>query len=150
MSLVLVVDDEVGIRALLITWINREGYQTAQAADAASALDEMMVRPAEVVFCDVQMPGESGFWLADRLRERFPETAIILATGDGNVPPAISLQPGVVEYLVKPFSHSAVVKAVRLGLEWHQMSTAVRSRKADSSDSIEKWLEKTPPKTESS
>jgi DNA-binding NtrC family response regulator len=146
MSLVLIVDDQSGIRELLMSWIGREGYQTAQAADAESALDEMIVRPAEVVFCDVQMPGQGGFWLADRLRERFPETAIILATG-GNVPPAISLQVGVVEYLVKPFSREAVLKAVRLGLEWHQMSKAVRAKQNDQIGSIEKWLE-TPPRTE--
>jgi DNA-binding NtrC family response regulator len=103
MSLVLVVDDQPGIRALLIGWISREGYQTAQAADAGAALDEMMGRPADVVCCDVHMPGRGGVWLADRLHERFPETAIILATGDGNVPPVISLQPGVVVYLAMPF-----------------------------------------------
>ena len=140
MSLVLIVDDQPAIRELLNSWIGREGYQTAQAADAETALDEMIRRPAEVVFCDVQMPGQGGFWLADRLRERFPETAIILATGDGNIPPVISMQTGVVEYLLKPFSREGVLKAVRLGLEWHLMSMAVRAKKNDQTDSIETWL----------
>src|ERR1700692_2361694 len=107
MSLVLIVDDQPAIRELLTSWISREGYQTVQAADAEAALDEMILRPAEVVFCDVQMPGQGGFWLADRLRERFPESAIILATGEGNGPPAISLPVGVVAYLVKLFSRAA-------------------------------------------
>jgi DNA-binding NtrC family response regulator len=149
MSLVLIVDDQPGIRDLLIVWISREGYQTAQAADAETALDEMILRPADVVFCDVQMPGRGGFWLADRLRERFPETAIVLATGDGNVPPVISLKEGVVEYLVKPFSREGVLKAVRLALEWHQMSLAVRAKKNDRTDSIEEWLS-SPKRTASS
>jgi DNA-binding NtrC family response regulator len=140
MSLVLIVDDQSGIRELLISWIGREGYQTAQAADAETALDEMIARPADVVFCDIQMPGQGGFWLADRLRERFPETAIILATGNGNIPPAVSMQNGVVEYLLKPFNREAVLKAVRHGLEWHQMSRAVRARTNDRTGSIEKWL----------
>jgi DNA-binding NtrC family response regulator len=147
MSLVLIVDDQSAIRELLISWIGREGYQTAQAADAETALDAMIARPADVVFCDVQMPGHGGFWLADRLRERFPETAIILATGNENVPPAVSLQAGVVEYLVKPFSREAVLKAVRHGLEWHQMSLAVRAKQTDQIGSIEKWLG-TPARTE--
>ena len=50
MSLVLIVDDQPAVRELLIGWISREGYQTAQAADAKAALDEMMRRPADVVF----------------------------------------------------------------------------------------------------
>src|SRR6266849_10161993 len=140
MSCVLIVDDQPEIRELLIRWISREGYQTAQAADAETALDEMIVRPADVVFCDVLMPGHGGFWLADRLRERFPDTAIILATGDGNIPPAISMQTGVVEYLLKPFNRQAVLKAVRLGLEWRLMSMAVRAKTNDRTDSIETWL----------
>ena len=140
MSLVLIVDDQPAIRELLTSWISREGYQTARAADAEAALDEMIRCPAEVVFCDVQMPGRGGFWLADRLRERFPGTAIILATGDGNIPPAVSMQTGVVEYLLKPFSREAVLKAVRLGLEWHLMSMAVRAKTNDPTDSIETWL----------
>src|SRR5271167_3558959 len=101
MSLVLIVDDQPGIRALLVSWVSREGYQTVQAADAEAALDEMMGRPADVVFCNVQMPEPGGVWLAARLHERFPDTAIILATGD--VPPVISLQPGVLVYLAMPF-----------------------------------------------
>src|ERR1700674_584721 len=140
MSLVMIVDDQSAIRELLISWISREGYQTVQAADAEAALDEMILRPAEVVFCDVQMPGQGGFWLADRLRERFPETAIILATGDGNIPPVVSMQTGVVEYLLKPFKRESVLKAVRLGLEWHLMSKAVGANAKGRTDSIETWL----------
>ena len=140
MSLVLIVDDQPGIRELLVNWISREGYQTAQAGDDAAALDEMMRRPADVVFCDVQMPGQSEFQLAARLHDRFPETAIILATGDSDVPPLITLQPGVAVYLAMPFGREAVLKAVRIGMQWHRMSMAVRAKKDDRTDSIETWL----------
>jgi DNA-binding NtrC family response regulator len=147
MSLVLIVDEQPRIRELLVNWISREGYQTAQAADAQAALDLMMGRPADVVVCDVQLPGQVEFWLAARLHERFPDTAIILATDDRTVPPVIRLQPGVVVYLAMPFGREAVLKAVRIGLHWHRMSMADRAKKADRTDSIETWLA-TPPRTE--
>jgi two-component system response regulator AdeR len=140
MSLVLIVDDQPAVRDLLIGWISREGYQTAQAADAEAALDEMMRRRADVVFCDVQIPEHDEFGLAARLHERFPDAAIILAGGDSDVSPLISLQPGVVVYLPMPFGREAVLKALRLGFEWHRMSMAVRAKKADRTDSIETWL----------
>src|SRR6266851_4641438 len=141
MALVLIVDDQPAIRELLTTWISRDGYQTARAADAEAALDEMMARPADVVFCDVQIPEQGEFRLAARLHERFPDTAIILATGgDSNESPVISLQPGVLVYLAMPFGREAVLKAVRLGFQWHRMSMAVRAKKADRTDSIETWL----------
>jgi DNA-binding NtrC family response regulator len=144
MSLVLIVDDQPGIRELLVSWISREGYQTAQAADAEAALDEMMGRPADVVLCDVQMPGQGELQLAARLHDRFPETAIILATGDSDVPPLISLQPSVVVYLAMPFGREAVLKAVRIGVQWHRMSMAARAKKDDRTDSIGTWLASLP------
>jgi len=88
--------------------------------------------------------GHGGF--ASRLaplgsHERFPDTAIILATGgDCNEPPVISFQPGVVMYLAMPFGCEAVLKAVRVGLRFHHMSLAVRAKKDDRTDSIETWL----------
>jgi DNA-binding NtrC family response regulator len=120
MSLVLIVDDQPTIRELLVTWISRDGYETAQAVDAEAALDEMMARPADVVVCDAWIPEQGERGLAARLHERFPDTAIIMATGDNEGPPVISLQPGVVVYLAMPFGCDAVLKAVRLGFQWHR------------------------------
>ena len=140
MPLVLIVDDQPEIRELLATWISRDGYQTAQAADAEAALDEMMARPADVVLCDVQIPEQGEFRLAARLHERFPDTAVILTTGDSEESPVVSLQPGVVVYLAMPFGCEAVLKAVRVGLRFHQMSLAVRAKKEDRTESIETWL----------
>jgi DNA-binding NtrC family response regulator len=130
MSLVLIVDDQPEIRELLIAWISHDGYETAQAANAAAALDEVMTRQADVVFCQTQIPEQAEFSLAAELHERFPHTAIILAA-DRGVPPVISLQRGVVVYPAMPFGREAVLKAVRIGFQWHRMSTDVRCRPAD-------------------
>ena len=73
----------------------------------------MHATPADIVLCDVRMPGETGLWLTGQLRTQFPETAIVLVTSDRSVPPQISLQPGVVEYLAKPLTREDVLKAVR-------------------------------------
>ena len=66
----------------------------------------MTANPAAVVFCDVQMPGQGGLWLAGVLRTQFPQTAIILATGVTTVPATTSLRPGILAYLTKPFDAS--------------------------------------------
>jgi CheY-like chemotaxis protein len=135
MSLVLIVDDQPAIRELLTTWIRRDGYQTALAADAEAALDEMMVHPADVVLCDLQIPEHGEFRLAATLHERFPDTALVLAPAD--MPPVISLQPGVVVYLAMPFGREAVLSAVRLAVRWHHMSIAGRPKRGRPDDSIE-------------
>ncbi len=126
MPTVLVVDDESQIRELLVRWVSSDEYQVREAASAEAALAEMQATPADIVLCDVRMPGETGLWLTGQLRTQFPETAIVLVTSDRSVPPQISLQPGVVEYLAKPLTRQDVLKAVRSAASWHE--TAVRER----------------------
>ena len=120
MPIVLVVDDESQIRDLLARWIGAAGYQVREAATAAAALEDMQVAVADVVLCDVMMPGENGLWLAAKIRAQFPATAVVLVTADRTVSPQISLQPGVVAYLAKPFARDHVLNAVKLAVEWHR------------------------------
>ena len=112
MSIVLVVDDESQIRDLLVRWVSGDGNQVREAATAEAALADMHVTPADIVLCDVRMPGESGLWLTAQLRSKFPETAIVLVTSDMSVSPQITLQPGVVEYLAKPVTREGLREAV--------------------------------------
>src|SRR6186997_2344633 len=109
MPIVLVVDDESQIRELLVRWVSSDEYQVREAATAEAALADMNAAPADIVLCDVRMPGETGLWLTGQLRAQFPETAIVLVTSDRSVPPQISLQSGVVEYLAKPLTREDVL-----------------------------------------
>jgi CheY-like chemotaxis protein len=110
MATVLVVDDESQIRELLVRWISADGYVVRAVGTSQAALDDMQITPADIVLCDVQMPGENGLWLTGQLRSRFPETAIVLATSDRGVSSQVSLQLGVVEYL-PPFTRDQVLAA---------------------------------------
>ena len=71
-----------------------------------------------VILCDIHMPGRDGVWLADRVREISPRTAIVFATGDDEVPPFETLKTGVVAYVLKPFRREHVVSAVQQGVRW--------------------------------
>jgi CheY-like chemotaxis protein len=136
---VLVVDDESQIRELLVRWIGGDGHQVRQADSAEAALDDMEAVPSDIVMCDVHMPGESGVWLTSQLRERFPETAVVLATSDRLVPPQVSLQPGVVQYLAKPFTREEVLGAVRLAMGWHETAVTERGRTKVQAPLTKEW-----------
>lgn len=120
MPIVLIVDDEPQVRELLLRWIGAEGYQMRDAASAEAALEDMALIAADIVLCDVKMPGQSGLWLTTELRARFPESAVILITGDRSIPPHISMQAGVIDYLAKPFTRVEVLDAVQRALMWHR------------------------------
>ena len=141
MSSVLIVDDESGIREILRRWLATEGYDIREAPDAETALDAMAEAAADVVMCDVEMPGQGGLWLATQIGQRFPTTAIVLATAVDSVPAMTSLKPSIVEYLVKPFEQHLVMRAVSRGVEWHGVALARAPKSSTDADRVTHWLE---------
>lgn len=115
---VLVVDDDDGVRKVLGQWVERFGYELRSADSAETAIKEMEAGGIDVALCDVRMPGADGIWLADRIRERFPHVAVVLATGLHEMDPSVTLRPGVVAYVVKPFSHEEISSAIQMGVMW--------------------------------
>ena len=124
---VLVVDDENGVRDLMTRWLQAGGLSVTSAANAEEALGRVEASPPAVALCDIRMPGHDGLWLAERIRSRCPETAVIMATGVQDIGPAVeSLRQGVVEYLTKPFGPERLREAVSRGLEWHRAAWDTR------------------------
>jgi len=120
---VLVVDDDVSLRPMLASWVNRFGFCAFEAASAESALTQLEATPTDIALCDVNMPGHDGVWLAARIRERFPTTAVIMATSVDDADVAVStLSNDVVDYLLKPFDSTRLREALALGLDWHRAS----------------------------
>lgn len=110
---VLVVDDEAAICELLTRWLQGWGYGVKQAPTAAIALEVMAAEPADILLCDVRMPGEDGLWLAEQVRARWPQTAIIMATALDDVEIVLkSRRLGAVDYVVKPFAQSVLKQAL--------------------------------------
>lgn len=135
---VLVVDDERPMRELLAGWLTAAGYAVLEAPTADDAMALLAAHPIAVTLCDRSMPGHDGIWLVEQMRAQFPTVAIILATADDAVPPRVSLQPGVVGYLVKPFRPTLVVDAVRDAIAWHQAAAAAPSRQPG--EVTDEWL----------
>src|SRR6476620_8644319 len=124
---VLIVDDENGVRDLMARWLESGGYAVTTAASAEEALGQFEAAPPAVALCDIRMPGHDGIWLAERIRQQYPETAVIMATGVHDVGPAVStLRQGVIDYLTKPFGRDRLREAVTRGLEWHESAWDAR------------------------
>jgi CheY-like chemotaxis protein len=112
---VLVVEDEVIIRQLIVLNLELEGFEVHTAADGLEALARAReVRP-HVITLDVMMPNLDGWTTAQRLRSD-PETRdarIVFISARGR-PADVSrgMQLGEA-YLTKPFDPDEVVEAVR-------------------------------------
>jgi CheY-like chemotaxis protein len=134
---VLVVDDDEGVRRVLSRWVADMGYTVQAAADADSALDIMREHQVDVALVDVRMPGHDGIWLLDQVRRLFPETATVLATGLVEMDPMVTLRPGVVGYIVKPFNRDDLAKVINRGIvERRRLQAEHRSHPRLLSDSV--------------
>jgi two-component system response regulator YesN len=111
---VLVVDDEAVVREFLTRCLERGGYVVKQAESAPEALQTMMSEPASVVLCDIRMPGQDGLWLASRLRARWPEIPVVMASAIDDLQTVRhSRDLGVVDYLTKPIKPEQLLEVVR-------------------------------------
>ena len=124
---VLIVDDENNVRDLMSRWLESGGYTVITASSAEEALRGLETSTPAVALCDIRMPGHDGVWLAERIRQSHPETAVIMATGVQDVGPAVqTLRQGVIDYLTKPFGRDRLEEAVTRGLEWHRSAWDAR------------------------
>ena len=110
---VLVVDDESRVTELLGRWLTRWNYEVNTAASAIEALESMLAQPCDIMLCDIRMPGQDGLWLAERVREKWPRTAIIMASGVMEVDDVMkSRKLGAVDYVTKPFGKELLLQAL--------------------------------------
>jgi DNA-binding NtrC family response regulator len=113
---ILVVDDDEGVRKVLARWTSDLGHAVRVAATAEEALEVMAGETIDVAVCDVKMPGKDGIWLVDQIRRNHPHTAIVMATGMAELDPMVTLRPGVVGYIVKPFGRDELSVMLQRGL----------------------------------
>ena len=141
MAHVLIVDDEDEIRNVLSRWLTAAKHQVAEAPDADAALRALESAPADVVLCDVRMPGRDGLWLVEEIRKRFPSAGLVFATGETKLPPSSTLKEGVVAYVMKPFDKDKVLAAVTLAADWSASSAGRAAKRQESDDALRKWLD---------
>jgi len=117
MPKILVVDDDDTIRDTLYELLSEEYLcQTAETAEKAFA--RLEADSYDVVLTDISMPGLSGLELLGHIRQKFPDTPVIMISGIGDQDHAQGLiKLGAFDFLLKPFSLEVVEKSVRRAVE---------------------------------
>jgi two-component system response regulator PilR (NtrC family) len=115
---VLAIDDEKGMRDLLTIILQKEGLPADVAgnrADVERLLDEHRYT---LVISDIKMSGMSGIDVLRSVRERTPETKVILITAYASTETAIeAMKLGAFEYITKPFDVEEMRRLIRSALQ---------------------------------
>ena len=117
---ILVVDDELPIRALTSEILSHAGYLVTTAASGDEALHRLEIATYDLVIADMRMPGMDGATLYDQICERWPQMdhLVVFITGDvEGERTSRRLARGDVRYLEKPFDTNALLGTVRAALE---------------------------------
>ena len=107
---VLIIDDEVKLRSLLARLLQLENYEVSEAGDCQSGLKKLAQQDFPVVLCDVKLPDGNGVELTAEIKQKYPQTEVILLTAYGNIPDGVrAIQNGAFNYLVKGDDNNRII-----------------------------------------
>ncbi|KYC28997.1 chemotaxis protein CheY [Sterolibacterium denitrificans] len=111
----MVVDDSNTIRKSAEIFLLQAGCQVLLAEDGFDALAKIADHQPDIVFCDIMMPRLDGYQTCSLIKKNphFSRTPVImLSSKDGLFDRARGRMVGSEEYLTKPFTKDALLKAV--------------------------------------
>jgi DNA-binding NtrC family response regulator len=117
-QLMLVVDDEPGVRKGIAQVLTDQGHAVRTAADGKEALASMAEATPNLVLLDVRLPGLDGVELLKIIRRDYPEAGVIMITAYPNIEGAVEcIKLGALDYVVKPFRIDDLEAAVQKALD---------------------------------
>src|SRR6188768_2208595 len=104
---ILVADDELNLRRVLVALLKREGHEVMQASNGQEAIDQLA--NADIVITDLRMPGVDGMEVLRAASKNYPHTPVIMITAYGSVGQAVeAIKAGAFDYIEKPFEQDAI------------------------------------------
>jgi DNA-binding response OmpR family regulator len=118
---VLVVDDEANHARVIAIGLRVEGFQVETAPDAETALATVAGTPFDLAIVDLMMPGTNGIQLARLIRDRHPETRVILMSAYHlSERQLLRADCGAVGFVPKPFDLTELARFLKSKLPAEQ------------------------------
>jgi two-component system OmpR family response regulator len=125
-QLIMIIDDEAGVRELLSDALKLAGFETVAAADAMVAQTMLRTTKPDLLIVDINMPLMDGFEFIERIRGNGDNTpALMLSARGDRADITKGLTLGADDYVTKPFGLEELVLRVRAILRRSQFSEAV-------------------------
>jgi DNA-binding response OmpR family regulator len=127
-ALILLAEDDEGIRTPLVGALEREGYDVDAVATGTDAVAAGVDGAHDLLILDIGLPGVDGLEVCRRVREGRPAVPIVFLTAqDGEMDAVGGLDAGADDYITKPFRLAELLARVRAQL---RRLTAERFRAA--------------------
>lgn len=113
MKTILVVDDEEKIRDVMVSYLNKEGFKTLEAATGKEALYTLQNLPVDLVILDLMLPDMEGELVCQTIRQNHSVPILMLTAKVSENNRIKGLSIGADDYVTKPFDPREVVARVR-------------------------------------
>jgi putative two-component system response regulator len=124
---ILLVDDEEAIRGILSKGLGARGFVCDEAENGDQALKKLKQQPSDLVIMDINMPGRTGSEVLPEMTRRFPETAVIMASGETDTKViAKCIKDGAQDYISKPFRFEQVLACVNSTLDKRRIALEIQ------------------------
>jgi len=131
-SVVLIVDDEEGIRESLSGIFEDDGYAVLTALSGEDALKTVKEQNPDLILLDVWLPGIDGIQTLKELLELKPDLPVVMISGHGNIDLAVkATKMGAYDFLEKPLSLERVLLSAKRALERKTLEIEFRALKED-------------------
>ena len=131
MARLLVIDDEKGIRDVLVQLFEYEGHVVATAEDGRAGIEMASKARPDVIFLDVKMPGLDGLDVLARLREDDPTALVVMISGHGTIDTAVeATRKGAYDFLEKPLDSDRLLVTLRRALELRGLTRTMADLKS--------------------
>lgn len=121
MQRLLIVDDDPSIRELLRFYLQKERYQTVEAADGREALQCLETEQIHLALVDIMMPNIDGYQLCREIRKVY-DIPVLMVTAKGEmIDKERAYLAGTDDYIVKPFEPKEVMFRIKALLRRFQM-----------------------------
>jgi len=119
---ILVVDDEIELKNVLVESLTAQGYETSGLNSGAKALAALRTEPFDVVLTDMMMPGMDGITLVQEGLQIDPHLVCIVMTGQGTIQTAVdSMKVGAFDYVLKPFRMQTLLPLITRAMNVRHM-----------------------------
>ena len=127
--MILCVEDDIGIRDLMIYTLNSAGFEAKGLNCGDELFDAIKEERPRLIMLDIMLPGEDGIEILKRLRESTAtaDIPVVMATAKGTeYDKVIGLDLGADDYLAKPFGMMEMVSRVRAVLRRTEQKDAAK------------------------
>jgi two-component system, OmpR family, response regulator CpxR len=128
---ILLIDDDAELCALLIEFLQREGYSVDSEHEGHGGLQKAAQPGVDLVVLDVMLPGMDGFEILRRLRQQSQVPVIMLTARGEDVDRIVGLELGADDYLPKPFNPRELAARIRAILRRYEPRPAAPSNRLE-------------------